>query len=216
MVVFVLGLCSNFNKYKKMKKVILSVVAVFAFGLANAQEVKFGVKVGGNISSLNVSGGEIGDIGVLRFNSIVGVQAGVFAEIKVADKFAIQPEALFSVEGSEFGFEGSDAKINLSYINVPVMAKYYASEKISLQVGPQLGFLVAAKGKMGDDSTDIKDSFKSINFGVNFGLGYEINEKVSVDFRYNLGLSNVAEEDFMGSDSSMRGNVFSLGLGYKF
>lgn len=83
-----------------MKRIILSVVAVFAFGLVNAQEVKFGAKVGGNVSSLNISGGEIGDIGVLRFNSIVGVQAGVFAEIKVASKFAVQPEVLFSTEGS--------------------------------------------------------------------------------------------------------------------
>ncbi|AOZ98237.1 MULTISPECIES: porin family protein [Flavobacterium] len=199
-----------------MKKIILSAMAVLAFTITNAQEVKFGVKVGGNVSSLNVNGGEIGDIGVLRFNSIVGVQAGGFAEIKVASNFAIQPEVLFSTEGSEFGFEGTDAKINLSYVNVPVMAKYFASEKISLQVGPQIGFLVGAKGKMGDDSTDIKDSFKSINFGVNFGLGYDINEKVLIDFRYNLGLSNIAEEEFMGGDSKMKSSAFSLALGYKF
>lgn len=199
-----------------MKKIILSVVAVFVFGLANAQEVKFGAKVGGNVSSLNVSGGEIGDVGVLRFNSIVGVQAGVFAEIKVAGKFAVQPEVLFSTEGSEFGIEGTDAKINLSYVNVPVMVKYYASEKISLQAGPQLGFLVDAKGKSGGESEDIKDSFKSINFGVNFGLGYDINEKVLVDFRYNLGLSNIGEDDFFGNDSKLKVSTFSLALGYKF
>lgn len=199
-----------------MKKNILSVVAVFAFGLTNAQEVKLGAKVGGNISSLRVGGGEVGDVGVLRFKSIEGIQAGFFAEIKVINKLAIQPEVLFSTEGSEFGFEETDAKINLSYINVPVMAKYYASEKISLQVGPQLGFLVAAKGKSGSSSEDIKDSFKSVNFGLNFGLGYDINEKVLIDFRYNLGLANIVEEEFMGSDSKMKSSAFSLALGYKF
>ena len=199
-----------------MKKIILAVAAVLAFGFTNAQNVSFGAKVGGNSSSIRVGGGELSDTGVLRFNSVEGIQAGLFAEIKVASKFAVQPEIMFSTEGSKFGIGGGgDAKILFSYVNVPVMAKYYASEKISLQAGPQIGFLVSAKGKGDGSSEDIKDSFKSTNFGVNFGLGYEISKKVGVDFRYNLGLSNIATDDIFGSDSTMKASVFSLSVGYK-
>ncbi|MEL1242338.1 porin family protein [Flavobacterium flavipallidum] len=198
-----------------MKKIILSVVAVFAFGLANAQEVKFGAKVGGNLNSFRATNFMSQDDISIKFGSNVGFQAGGFAEIKVASKFTVQPELLFSYESYKLPLEG-DLNFNLSYINVPVMAKYYASEKISLQVGPQIGFLVGAKAKFEGESEDIKDMLETINFGVNFGLGYELTEKVAVDFRYNLGLINIAKEDFMGEDSKLKTSGFSLGLGYKF
>ena len=194
-----------------MKKIILSAMAVFAFGFTNAQETKFGVKAGGNLSSLRV---DVENVGNVVFNSNAGFQAGAFAEIKVDSKFAIQPEVLYSYESSKFGLGGDEAKINLSYINVPVMAKYYASEKISLQAGPQIGFLVAAKAKAEGASEDIKDSFKSTNFGLNFGLGYDFTENVIVDLRYNVGLSDISEEEMAGG--KLRTSGFSLSLGYKF
>ncbi|KQB44240.1 OMP b-brl 2 multi-domain protein [Flavobacterium daejeonense] len=190
-----------------MKRVILSAIAVFAFGFANAQQVNYGVKVGGNLTNLRV---DAGDVGTVVFKSNVGFQGGAFAEIKVADKFAVQPEALFSYESSEI----SGADFNLSYINVPVMAKYYASEKISLQVGPQIGFLVGAKAKMDGEKEDIKDDLATTNFGLNFGLGYNFTEKVAVDFRYNVGLTDIAEDSFEGGKMKLSG--FSLAVGYKF
>ncbi len=190
-----------------MKKIILSALAVLAFGVTNAQEVKYGAKVGGNLTNIRVNAD---DFGTVVFDSNVGFQAGIFAEIKVADKFAVQPEALFSYESSKI----SSTDFNLSYINVPVMAKYYASEKISLQVGPQIGFLVGAKAKMDGESEDLKDDIKSINFGLNFGLGYNLTEKVAVDFRYNAGLTDISENGFEGGKMKVSG--FSLALGYKF
>lgn len=194
-----------------MKKNILSALAVFAFGIINAQDVKFGAKVGGNLSNLRI---DLEEVGSVIFNSNVGFQAGAFAEINVANEFSIQPEVLYSYESSKLGFGGENIEMNLSYINVPVMAKYYASEKISLQAGPQIGFLVAAKGKSQGSSEDIKENFKSTNFGLNFGLGYDFTENVIVDLRYNIGLSNISEEEFEGGKLKTSG--FSLSLGYKF
>lgn len=190
-----------------MKKIILSVAAVLTFGFVNAQDVKFGVKVGGNLTNIRV---DAGDVGTVVFKSNVGGQAGAFAEIKVVEKFAVQPEALFSYESSEI----SGVDFNLSYVNVPVMAKYYVSDKISLQAGPQIGFLVAAKAKMDGESEDVKDQLKTTNFGLNFGLGYSFTEKVAVDFRYNVGLTEIAVDGFEGGKMKLSG--FSLALGYKF
>ncbi|MGM8361197.1 porin family protein [Flavobacterium sp. ARAG 55.4] len=198
-----------------MKKIILSALAVFAFGITNAQETKFGLKVGGNLSSLRATNFEGGDDITIKFNGNVGFLAGGFAEIKVANKFAVQPEVLFSYESNTMAAEG-DVDFNLSYINVPVMAKYFASEKISLQVGPQIGFLVGAKAKFEGDSEDIKDDLETVNFGLNFGLGYELTENVAVDFRYNIGLTGITKEDFLGEDSKLKTSGFSLAVGYKF
>src|SRR5687768_2381617 len=106
-----------------MKKITLSIIAVLAFGFTNAQETKFGVKAGVNFA--NLSGDDVfGD------NSTkIGFNVGGFAEIKLSEKFAIQPEILYSTQGTKSEIEGVDDDIflNLSYLNVPVMARYYVA-----------------------------------------------------------------------------------------
>jgi opacity protein-like surface antigen len=204
-----------------MKKITLSIIAVLAFGFTNAQEVKFGVKGGINLSTLT------GDIE--NASSKVGFQVGGFAEIKLSDKFSVQPELLYSLQGVkieesipefDLNFKSTD---NLSYLNIPVMAKYYVAEKFSLEAGPQIGFLLSAKSDFtdisGDKATsgdiDVKDDYKSIDFGVNFGAGFDFTENLSAGLRYNLGLSNIAE-NVEGENFKQKNSVFSLSVGYKF
>lgn len=196
-----------------MKKVLLSAVAVMAFMSVSAQETRFGVKAGANLTTFT---GDVEDL-----DSKVGFHVGGFAEIKLTDKFAVQPEILFSTQGAKekesSPFGSFEYKTNLSYLNIPVMAKYYVAEKFSLEAGPQIGFLLSAKakfdggGESGDE--DIKDGLKSIDFGVNFGAGYDFTENVSVGLRYNLGLSNISDSE---GDGKVKNSVFSLSVGYKF
>ncbi|MBP1224741.1 porin family protein [Flavobacterium sp. 1355] len=198
-----------------MKKIMLTAAAVMAFAFSNAQETKFGVKGGLNIANL---GGDVEDT-----SSKIGFHVGGFAEFKISDKFAIQPELLFSTQGAktEWSDEGVrvEEKLNLSYLNIPVMAKFYVAEKFSLEAGPQIGFLLSAKSKVeaGDfsDEVDVKDAYESIDFGVNFGAGYDFTENLSAGVRYNLGLSNIAKTED-GEDFKMNNSVFSVSVGYKF
>lgn len=189
----------------KMKKIILCIVAVFAFGYANAQKTQFGVKAGVNFATL--AGDSDGA------SSIVGFNVGGFAEIKISEKFSIQPELLYSTQGAEIDSDGETVDFNLSYLNIPIMAKYYVAPKFSLELGPQIGFLTSAKGEAMGVSVDIEDFFKSTDFGLNFGAGYDFTDKFSASVRYNLGLSNIAEDS---GDESVQNSVFSISLGYKF
>lgn len=200
-----------------MKKIILSAIAVMAFGFTNAQEVKFGVKAGVNFANLT---GDVDDASMK-----VGFNVGGFAEIKVSDKFSVQPELLYSTQGAKekesgFGYT-SETKLTLGYLNIPVMAKFYVAEKFSLEAGPQVGFLLNAKGKYEETSggvtvsgeDDLKSEFESIDFGVNFGAGYNFTENLSAGLRYNVGLSNIAKDS---GDYKVNNSVLSLSLGYKF
>ena len=202
-----------------MKKIILTAVAVFGFAFANAQEVKFGVKGGLNIA--NVSGDVEGN------KSRIGYLVGGFAEIKISEKFSIQPELLYSAQGVNFKEEGIgfsyEGKQNNGYLNIPVMAKVYVTPKVSIEVGPQIGFLLNSKSKVegtedGDvifsGEEDTKDDFESTDFGLNFGLGYDLTEKLSIGGRYNLGLSNILKDAEEGE--KVKNSVFSFSLGYKF
>lgn len=190
-----------------MKKIILSALAVFVFGFTNAQEVKFGLKGGLNVANIT---GDIEDN-----SSKVGFHVGGFAEIKVSEKFSVQPELLFSTQGTKFDFEGTNVNFNLSYLNIPIMAKYYVFDKFSLEAGPQIGFLMSAKLAGDGDKLDLKDEYKSTDFGVNFGVGYDFTENISAGLRYNFGLSNIAKP-IDGEDFKENNSVLSLSVGYKF
>src|SRR5688500_11284231 len=135
-----------------MKKVFLSFVLAASFLGASAQ-VQFGVKAGANIANLTGDDAE-------GSKSKFGLNAGAFVEIPVADKFSVKPELVYSLQGAK-GEDDSDEKLNLSYINIPVLAKYNIAEGFFAETGPQIGFLVSAKAKDGDDDTDVKDAFKS-------------------------------------------------------
>lgn len=100
------------------------------------------------------------------------------------------------------------------------MGKYYVTEGLSLQAGPQIGFLLSAKGKteasaMGlsiEEEEDVKDEFKGLDFGLNFGAGYELENGLGFDVRYNLGLSNISDYD----DANGGNGVFQITVGYAF
>ncbi|KRD07297.1 hypothetical protein ASE21_17525 [Flavobacterium sp. Root901] len=191
-----------------MKKVILTTIAILAFGFANAQQTRFGVKGGLNIT--NFSGDN-------DSNALVGFQLGGFAEIKVIERLSIQPELLFSTQGAKFDRNGSnnDLDLKLNYINIPVLAKFYITKQFTVEAGPQIGFLVSAKS----DGDDVKDFYKSTDLGFNFGAGYNFTDNFSVGLRYTVGLSNVADYDTDDIDDyldSPKNSVLAITAAYKF
>ncbi len=203
---------------------MLTAVVVMTFAFSNAQEIKFGVKGGANLHTVT------GDI--KNASPKVGFQVGGFAEFKISDKFSIQPEVLYSTQGvkikesePELNYS-SEVKLNLAYLNIPVMAKFYVVERFSLEAGPQIGFLLSASVKDNYKENDkvvrfsgndnVKKYMESIDFGVNFGAGYDFTENLSVGARYNLGLSKLDKTE-KGEEKIKRNNgVFSLSVGYKF
>lgn len=214
---------------KTRKLMLTAVMGIIGLGTVAAQEVSFGVKAGGNLSSLS------GDVEGMSF--IPGFHAGGFAEIKLSEKFAIQPELLFSLEGGKSSFEyednmtsmRSEETVLLGYINLPVMAKYFVIEGLSLELGPQLGYLVAANsdyeyrsefnGIVIEDSgsEDIKEYMKKTSVGANVGLGYALKNNLYFQARYHLGLSNINDsEDEDGTLAKIKNNSFQLSVGYKF
>ncbi len=191
-----------------MKKLFFAaIIAVFAMTSVNAQT--FGVKAGLNLANLT------GDID--NNKALTSFHVGAVAEFEISDEFSFQPELVYSAQGTHFKYSEDlgggnsidvDYKTNLSYLNLPLMAKYEVSEGISLLAGPQIGFLMSAKS----DGNDIKDSMKGIDFGVNLGAAYELESGMFFDLRYNIGLSNIADSN----NVTIKNSVLSVSLGYKF
>lgn len=183
-----LNLIYNF-KSKNMKKVFLSVIAMVAFvAVTSAQETKFGVKAGVNMANL---GGDADADGVTSF------YVGGLVDIAVSEKFHVQPELLYSSEGAE------DAEI--SFIRIPIMAKFYVAESFNLQAGPTIGIKAGA-----DDGVD--EFTKSLDYGLGVGAAYELAGGLFFDARYNFGLANISDVD----EFDVTTTAFQIGLGFRF
>ncbi len=190
-----------------MKKIIL-VVAVFAMSASAAfSQFSFGVKGGLNLA--NVSNSEA--------DTKPGFYAGAFGEYQVSDFFGVAGELLYSIQGAQDKIDGVKVKQHMNYLNVPVLAKFYIADGLSLDVGPQFGFLMSAKtkGKEGGVSIDVdtKDEFKSTDVSAGIGLTYNIG-RVMLQGRYNLGLTDTAKDN--DGDDKFKNNVIQLGVGFRF
>lgn len=198
-----------------MKKVILAAFVLGTITTAVAQQqVKFGPKAGLNFA--NLSGDDNSDM-------LTGFHVGAVAEIKFNEKFSIQPEVVYSAQGTKytetFPVLGTvETSLNNDYINIPILAKYYIVDGFSVEAGPQVGFLMKSESKVeggsGSVTTDSKDNFKSTDFGLGLGLAYDLPVGLFVNARYNLGLSDIRENTSAGD--AVKNNVIQVGIGYKF
>jgi hypothetical protein len=165
-----------------MKKIILTAAAVFTFGLANAQDTKYGVKAGADFASTRFK-----DVNVSETETKTGFYIGGFADAEISEKFHLQPEVLYvSIK-------------DLSQVQVLINAKYEFFDDIKFFTGPNLGFFT---------SSDL------VNIGLDFGVSYDVTENISVDAKYNLGLTNFLKLSDDNSSSKLSG--LYVGLGYRF
>lgn len=208
-----------------MKKLFLAAVTLCTIGATQAQSIKIGLKGGVNYATF------AGD--VQETDGLIGFVAGGFVNVKINDKFSFQPELLYSLQGSGEKSTGTifgttfnyEDKTELGYINVPLMFKLNVIEGFSVEVGPQIGFLLSAdrkrtststtngSTKSQETSTDVKDNYKETDFGVNFGLGFDLSKNINAGVRYNLGLTNILKDS---SNFTVNNSVFTLALGYSF
>lgn len=127
-------------------------------------------------------------------------------------------------------FDIKDNKMNLYYINVPVVANVYLFKGFAVKAGVQVGFLVKANYEVtsivSDDktgqnvTTKVDKSYtfdcKKVDVAIPMGVSYQVPTiPIVIDARYNLGLTKVNKESEDGY-KDLKNNVVQLTVGYKF
>ncbi len=187
-----------------MKRIFFASAALLVTVFASAQNsnVHFGLKAGLNVASVNVENGT-------DLDSKASFHVGGLAHIHVSPHFAVQPELVFSGQGGE---ANNNVKLNLGYVNVPVMFQYMTGTGFRLEAGPQLGFMLSAKTKSGNTTVDVKDNYKTVDFGLGLGAGYKFMDSgFGIDARYNFGISSFNE-----GTTDLQNRVFQVGVFYQF
>lgn len=204
----------------KLMKLITAGSILLTAMAANAQEAdnttsrqpSLGVKGGVNFATVTGDDFDSPD-------SRTSFHVGLVGELPLADILSLQVEALYSGQGFKSdidgGLIGGDGKVEyqLDYINVPVLAKIYATRGLSFEVGPQFSFKV--NEEIDSDATDDGGDFdlneaKDFDFGIAGGVTFQTDMGLFATGRYIYGLTEIVE------DSDVKNSVFQIGIGYKF
>lgn len=206
------------NKMKRLIKLFSAgILMLGAVSTVNAQTndsftPKFGVKGGVNFAT--VSGDDFDSP-----DSRTSFHVGLLAEFPMTEMFSIQAEALYSGQGFESDVDGElfggDGKVEyqLDYINVPVLAKVYILDGLSIEAGPQFGFKVNEEidAEANADDGDLNlDEAEDFDFGVAAGLTFETSMGLFATGRYTQGFTDIV------NDRDVKNSVFQIGIGYKF
>jgi hypothetical protein len=251
-----------------MKKTLLTVVALLCLFIVSAQDIRFGVKAGINLSTiqynvLDVMAGAAIVQEQSPSNALdVGFHIGGFAQITTYSKFAFQPELMYSSQGSKL--EGTysimsekttlgsrteiiansttTTALKTSYINMPLLVKFFPNKKFFIALGPQAGLLLSAKSTTDGTTTttattyssgptfvetntiainptdnDVKYSFNNFNISGVAGLGFYATKNIMIEVRYNFGLTNDAKEQENAIvKPEARASAFQFSIGYRF
>ena len=181
-----------------MKKFMMMVAMAFATLTASAQAEagKLTLKplVGINVANITDGNGD----------AKVGLAAGAELGYQLNESFAVTAGAIYSMQGAK----SDELKMNLDYINIPILANYYITKGLAVKAGIQPAFKVKSEAKEDGVSYDL-EGFKSFDLSIPVGLSYEVSDFV-IDARYNWGMTKVLE----GFDS--KNTVFQFTVGYKF
>ncbi len=198
------------------KTVLLFAIALIGLGTTvNAQEYwNFGVKGGVNFTNMTSDGFD-------DTNSRTGFNIGLLAEIPAGDRFSVQPEVLYSTQGTEatrtVAGNTYTGEYQLDYIQVPILAKFYLVDGLALEAGPSFDFLVNEKydfsGTLSyETETDMASTFELAGA---LGASYKFNNGFFIDGRYFQGFTDAFDSDSF-DDDAVKNNGFQLGVGLEF
>lgn len=190
-----------------MKKIILAATALLFSTGAFAQHFEYGAKTGLSFAKMT----KFEDTGFKT-----GIYAGAFAEYVINDFVGVQAELLYSMQGARWEAGNELLRYKFCYVNLPIFAKIYVSKGLSVDLGPQFGYMVSAKIKFKDEVSSVTNNvyddgnLKKFDISAAIGLSYKFAYGLEASARYNLGLTKVIES------KSSKNSVFQIGLGYRF
>ena len=196
---------------------VLAVTSVPASAeMFDMDKLNYGLK--GSLQLTNLTGDNAKLDGTNDNESRLGWAIGGTGEYEISDDLSLQAELLYSQRGAKKDASGNDRSQSLDYIDVPVNVVYTLPEmaedvSVDAIVGFQMSYLLAAQSKVGTTETDNKDTFKSLDYGINIGgaatFASPFSEgSITGEVRYYLGLNEISDK--------VQNNAIQFNVGYNF
>ncbi|OON70528.1 porin family protein [Hymenobacter sp. CRA2] len=196
-----------------MKKLLLALALGAAANTAMAQDVKFGLKIGPTLSSY------YGEARPNNSKYMLGLNGGVSANIGLTDLLSFQPELLYSQKGNEFTNGAVKSTTRLNYLDVPLLLRIDVDGPF-FEIGPHVGYALSVTStdevNGTSNSFDNKSNVNDWDAGVVLGIGYQLDNGLSIGGRYNPSFTRVAVNDPAGREIKVYNSAIQFQLGYRF
>lgn len=184
-----------------MKNIYLSSLFCLLLSTPVFSQVEFGVKAG-------VQAAGVHDVNIPQYNvdpkARFSYHMGGFSHMPINQRVSLQLELLYANKG--YYSRAEDITAYLHYVNLPVLLNYEVYENLYFGIGPEFGYLVSAKRKLGGHIGEADFFYdKSWDIGIDAGIEYKPVNFLKVGLRYNYGLSNILGDDVWATDE--QGNV---------
>lgn len=192
-----------------------------------ATKVRFGIKAGVNLATLEI---DDDDNPNMNTNLKTSFHGGVFVNVPLSSAFSVQPELLFSGQGSKTSQMTSNVpdlaginELDFHYLSLPVMFQWKSTGGFLVELGPQFSYLLTANGDRptgGEVDLKDKDFVKKTDLAAAAGIGYLSRIGLGINARYVNGFSNVWNNDDSQypslKDNKYKNRVIQIGLTYHF
>ena len=178
-----------------MKKLLLSLIAIVSFGLANAQIKEKGtIEITPKIGTSSFT--EYTDKDTGKYNS--GVEFGATVDYYFNNRWSLRSGLISDKMGTRNYDAGNVYEDKLNYLSIPINTNWHfgSTRKWNLNFGLSPSFLTSAKFVNNGTIMNIpKNAIESFQLGFTYGIGYkiEINKKfgVLIESQWFNGLTNI-------------------------
>jgi hypothetical protein len=207
----------NKNASLMKKYILITLTLIFLVSYSYGQnQLEYGFKVGLNIANVDEVGtkgeGQFSEVSYDGLPTATGVrpQLGFWLAVPISEKLTLQPELLWTQKYLKY--QSTNVEIdhtNFDYLSLPLLAAYRFHEHWSVELGPEISYLLAATlkdpGQTGAVlSTEIEDG--DIDFGFNAGLKYQ-EENWVIGFRYHRSLTSFQTFNFFELSGVPAGDI---------
>lgn len=191
----------------KKSSVLITLALLLLFAHQGVAQISFGAKAGAGVSflfvdNINIRQSEPNLSQDILQGLLIG---GVFRYIPREKKSGILMEFNLAQKGwKELIETGGSYTTRLNYLEVPMMAHIRigrAKTKVGINAGPSFSYLISFNGTAEGGATESDAAFRITDdnrnrpgYGLAMGLSLTRNTTIGdfqLDFRYNLGLSNI-------------------------
>ena len=130
--------------------------------------------------------------------------------MKVTEKLTVEPGLFYSGKGiSTVNVNNKEFEESLSYLDIPVLARYAVNEDFNVFVGPQAGFLLARTYTEGSVKLTDTAPVGGYEIGGVLGVGYQLTNELNLQASYDFGIA-----PFKYFQADVNNTVFKLSIGY--
>jgi long-subunit fatty acid transport protein len=224
---------------RKITVNILMFIVLLSLDL-NAQSllpIKYGIKVGSNISNFTSTPND--GVKNIDNSSLTGISGGFYMEIPLNDIWYLNPELIYVQKGADFVYSytynyppgnGRDEyttanSLKLTYVELNPTFSYKAGDKIALNLGPSVAFMIGVDSTFTDklisESTASETpksatyESESLDLGFNLGVSYYMTDDFLFEFRVSTGIMSIGKVSKVinpGSsiDNPIESNIYDL------